>query len=101
MPEPEDDLSPDGEEEFEPTLIESDAEEDDEVEADEEEAPKGQKRTREVASFNEGATSSVAASSKQPQAVVSLATRSPGPESDEKVVKNKKVPTFGAILSRG
>ena len=45
-------------------LFRSDVEEDDEVEADEEEAPKGQKRTREVASFNEGATSCVAASSR-------------------------------------
>ena len=41
MPEPEDDLSPNGEEELEPTLVESDAEEDDEVGADEEEALKG------------------------------------------------------------
>ena len=101
MPEPEDDLSPDGEEELEPTLVESDAEEDDEVEADEEEAPKGQKRTREVASFNEGAASSVAASLKQPQLVIPLATRSPPPKSDERAPKKKKIPTFGAILSSG
>ena len=101
VPEPEDDLSPDGEEELEPTLVESDAEEDDEVEAEEEEAPKKHKRTREVASFDEGATSSFAAPSEQPKLVVPLATRSPLPELDERAPKKKKVPTFGAILSSG
>ena len=91
MPEPEDDLSPDSEEELEPTLVESDAEEDDEVEADEEEEPKKHKRSREVASFDEGTTSSVAAPSEQPRLVVPLATRSPLPGSDERAPDRKSV----------
>ena len=102
MPEPEDDLSPDGEEEEpELTAVNSEAEEDDDAEVEEEEAPKKNKRTRETATLDEGATSSFAVPPEQPKLVVPLATRSPLPEPDERASKKKKVPTFGAILSSG
>ena len=102
MPEPEDDLSPDGEEEeIEPTIADSEAEEDEEAEADEEEAPRKQKRSREAADLEKGATSSFAALSEPPKMVVPLATRSPIPKADERASKKKKLPIFAAISSSG
>ena len=96
-------MSPDGEEEeLEATVVESDADEDDEAEVEEEEAPKKNKRSREAADFDEGATSSFAVPSEQPKLVMPLSTRSPLPEADERASKKKKrLPIFGAILSSG
>ena len=90
-------MSPDGEEEeLEATVIESDADKDDEAEVEEEEAPKKNKRSREAADFDEGATSSFAVPSEQLKLVMPLTTRSP------RISKKKKViPIFGAILSSG
>lgn len=100
-PEPEDDPNSDPEEELEPTIADSDEEEDDDVDADEEETSKRLKRTRETAGLDEIATSSAAASSKQPKLVTPLSIRSPARGSDDQVAKKKRVPIFAAIDSEG
>ena len=96
-------MSPDGEEEeLDTTVVESDVDDDDEAEVEEEAAPKRNKRSREAADFDEGATSSFAVPSEQPKLVMPLTTKRSLPEADERVSKKKKViPIFGAILSSG
>ena len=101
VPEPEDDLTPDAEEDIEPTIADSDAGEDEDAEADEEEAPRKQKRSREAANLEEGTSSHFVAPSEQLKMVEPLAMRAPIPEADERASKKKKVPIFGAILSSG
>ena len=102
MPGPEDDLTPDAEEEdIEPTIADYDADEDEEAEADEEEAPRKQKRSREAADLEEGATSSFAAPSEQLKMVEPLTMRAPIPEADERAAKKKKPPVYAAITSSG
>ena len=102
MPEPEDDLSPDVEEEdIEPTIADFDADEDEEAEADEEEAPRKQKRSREAADLEEGTSSHFVAPSEHPKMVEPLSMRAPTPEANERAAKKKKPPVYAAITSSG
>ena len=100
MPDLEDDLTPDADEEdADRAIVDSEAEKDEEPEAQEEETPGKKKHSREAIDLEEGATSSSVVPPGQPKMVKPLAVMAPLLETNERAVKKKQPQVYAAITS--
>ena len=97
--EPEDDLSPE-EDDQEVTHVESDGEEE-EAEEEEEDSQGAKKRNRSMVDLEDGTTSSSTIPLGQPKMVRPISMMAPISELGEKPSKKKKAPVFAAITSSG
>ena len=97
--EPEDDLSPE-EDDQEVTHVESEGEEE-EAEEEEEESQGTKKRSRSMVDLEDGTTSSSTIPLGQTKMVQPISMMAPISESGEKPAKKKKAPVFAAITSSG